>query len=98
MVTDVHTGQPALDADGLPYTVIGFGDGENRPQTRSAADVSGSTAKTYHPLAAIRMTSGNETHGGGDVMLAATGAGSDLFHGTLENIGVFGLIKQAAGY
>ena len=98
VVTDVHTGQPALDADGLPYTVIGFGNGENRPQTRSAGDVANSTDKAYHPIAAIRMGSGGETHGGGDVMLAATGAGSELFHGTLENIAVFGLVKQAAGY
>jgi alkaline phosphatase len=98
VVTDVHTGQPALDADGLQYTVIGFGNGENRPQTRSASDVANSTDKTYHPIAAIRMGPGGETHGGGDVMLAATGAGSELFHGTLENIAVFGLVTQAAGY
>lgn len=97
-VKDFHTGQDALDADGLPYTVISFGNGESRPATRSATDTAGSTGSTYHPIAAVRMNPGSETHGGGDVMLAATGSGSELFHGTMDNTGVFALIQKAAGY
>ncbi len=41
---------------------------------------------------------GGETHGGGDVMLFATGAGSALFKGTLNNTAVFGLVKSAFGF
>ncbi len=40
---------------------------------------------------------GSETHGGGDVMLFAGGAGSKIFKGTLENIKVFDKVRQAAG-
>ncbi|PIF76811.1 alkaline phosphatase [Variovorax sp. 54] len=42
-------------------------------------------------------TPGSETHGGGDVMLFAGGAGAKLFKGTVENIKVFNKVKEAAG-
>ncbi len=38
-----------------------------------------------------------ETHGGGDVMLFSSGAGSAGFKGTLDNTKVFGLVKSAMG-
>ncbi|WP_286185801.1 alkaline phosphatase [Acidovorax cavernicola] len=40
---------------------------------------------------------GSETHGGGDVMLFAGGAGAKIFKGTVENIKVFNKVKEAAG-
>lgn len=39
----------------------------------------------------------SESHGGTDVFLGAIGAGSDNFHGNLENIEVFNLIRKAVG-
>ncbi|KAF1021218.1 MAG: Alkaline phosphatase [Paracidovorax wautersii] len=42
-------------------------------------------------------TPGSETHGGGDVMLYAGGAGAKLFKGTLDNTRVFTKVKEAAG-
>lgn len=39
----------------------------------------------------------SETHGGTDVFLGAIGAGSDNFHGSLENIEVFRLVRKAIG-
>jgi len=42
-------------------------------------------------------TPGAETHGGGDVMLFAGGAGSKVFKGTLDNTKVFGKVREAAG-
>ena len=42
-------------------------------------------------------TPGSETHGGGDVMLYAGGAGSKIFKGTLDNTRVFFKVKEAAG-
>ena len=44
-----------------------------------------------------RGTPGSETHGGGDVMLFAGGAGSSGFKGTMLNTKVFGLVKAAMG-
>ncbi|MFT3814043.1 MAG: alkaline phosphatase [Acidovorax sp.] len=40
---------------------------------------------------------GSETHGGGDVMLFAGGAGSRIFKGTMDNTKVFGKVREAAG-
>lgn len=42
-------------------------------------------------------TPGSETHGGGDVMLFAGGAGAKIFKGTLDNNRVFFKVKEAAG-
>ncbi len=42
-------------------------------------------------------TPGSETHGGGDVMLFAGGAGAKIFKGTMDNTKVFGKVKEAAG-
>ncbi|MFT4174031.1 MAG: alkaline phosphatase [Rhodocyclaceae bacterium] len=42
-------------------------------------------------------TPGSETHGGGDVMLFAGGAGSKIFKGTMDNTKVFSKVKEAAG-
>lgn len=42
-------------------------------------------------------TPGAETHGGGDVMLFAGGAGANIFKGTLDNTKVFGKVREAAG-
>ncbi len=40
---------------------------------------------------------GAETHGGGDVMLFAGGAGAKIFKGTMDNTRVFNKVKEAAG-
>ena len=42
-------------------------------------------------------TPGSETHGGGDVMLYAGGAGAKIFKGTMDNTRVFFKVKEAAG-
>jgi len=42
-------------------------------------------------------TPGAETHGGGDVMLFAGGAGAKRFKGTMDNTKVFFKVKEAAG-
>ena len=42
-------------------------------------------------------TPGSETHGGGDVMLFASGAGAKIFKGTMDNTKVFSKVREAAG-
>jgi alkaline phosphatase len=76
-----------------------FGNGANRPDTRGALTDATVTNVDYLQEVAIRVGSkGSETHGGGDVMLFADGAGASTFKGTLDNTKVFGLVKAAAGY
>jgi alkaline phosphatase len=88
-------GTPAQDADGVTYPLLAFGNGENRPDTR--ADMGDTLDKEFHQLSAVKMGAGGETHGGGDVMLMAGGAGSAKFKGTLDNTKIFGLVKDALG-
>jgi alkaline phosphatase len=94
-------GKPKLDRDGMPFTIIGFGTGENRVAGSRATqgpltdDIV--TRDDYHQEAVVRVRTGAETHGGTDVYLGAAGAGAELFRGTIDNTRVFELIKTAAG-
>ena len=95
------TGAIEKDLDGAPYSIIGFGNGENRTQASRATmvglDETVTSANTYHQEAVIRVSAGNETHGGTDVFLGAIGKGADTFLGTIDNTKVFGLVKNAGG-
>ncbi|MEN0036664.1 MAG: alkaline phosphatase [Cellvibrio sp.] len=86
-------GQPTKDVDGNPYTILAFGNGPNRPATRIALDETTTSGKDYLQEAVIQLDS--ETHGGGDVFLGAKGMGAENFHGVIDNVEVFGLIKKA---
>ncbi|MEJ2795387.1 alkaline phosphatase [Iodobacter sp. LRB] len=101
LVKDVIGNKASLDAEGMPYTIIGFGNGENRAQgeRKSFAALDDSTvfANTYHQEAAIRRNAGDETHGGTNVFLGAMGKGSERFFGVMDNTHVFKLIREAAG-
>lgn len=102
IVRDYKTGQPLVDADGKAYTALVFGNGPNRKDLRTEL-VSGNADRSqvlhddYLQEAAVRVGAGSESHGGGDVKLFATGAGSEGFKGTIENKTVFQLIRAAAG-
>ncbi|MCE9577578.1 MAG: alkaline phosphatase [Deltaproteobacteria bacterium] len=102
LVKNVVGGALTLDAEGMPYTILGFGNGENRVagarSTVAALTEEITAAANYHQEAAVRMPAGGETHGGGDVMLMATGAGATRFKGTMVNAHVYDLVKQAFGF
>ncbi|MFC3109100.1 alkaline phosphatase [Undibacterium arcticum] len=89
-------GQPSKDADGNTYTTLVFGNGPNRPNLRTNLDSAAVLADNYQQETGVRLAS--ETHGGGDVKLLATGAGANVFKGTLDNTKVFGLLKSAFGF
>ena len=87
-----------LAADCKPFTTLVFGNGLSpRNAVRddiTSIDTSGN--KNYTQEVGVPLSS--ETHGGGDVMLFATGAGSKVFKGSLDNTKVFGLMRQAFGF
>ena len=85
------------DIGGNPFSIIGFGNGENRPVARTALTDTQVFDKNYHQEATIPTAAGSETHGGADVFLGAIGKGADSFAGVLENTAVFGLIRKAMG-
>ena len=101
VVKNYVTGAVDKDLDGAPYSIIGFGNGENRTQGSRASmaslDDSVTGSNTYHQEAVVRMPAGGETHGGADVFLAATGKGAESFTGTIDNTKVYSLVKAAAG-
>ncbi|WP_421230327.1 alkaline phosphatase [Aeromonas jandaei] len=102
LVKNYETGEPSKDADGMPYTIIGFGNGYNRvdgPRSSMAPlDDATVSANDYHQEVVVKVGEiGNETHGGTDVFLGAIGRGADSFHGSLDNTAVFGKVKAAAG-
>lgn len=96
-----ETGEPSKDANGVNYTTLVFGNGANRPDTRKELDPAEVAGKDYLQEVAIRRGApGSETHGGGDVMLHATGGRGEAraFKGTIDNTKVFDLVRTAAGY
>ncbi|WP_431825150.1 alkaline phosphatase [Burkholderia sp. F1] len=92
-------GQPSKDADGNTYTTLVFGNGANRPNVRAPVDSATALDSAYLQEVGVRTGSaGSETHGGGDVMLFADGAGAKAFKGTIDNTKVFGLVRSAFGF
>ena len=91
---DPVNGRPDVDASGSTYTAIVFGTGPNRPDQRRTLDTPTVVQKDYVQESAIKLQQGSD--GGGDVVLRAAGAGSSNFHGTLDNIKVFTLIRKIA--
>ncbi len=90
---------PALDADSKPFTTLVFGNGGG-PRDAVRADLStvDTTADDYLQEVGVKLGSpGSETHGSGDVMMFAGGAGSSRIKGTLNNIDVFAKLKAALG-
>lgn len=88
-------GSTQNDVDGKPFTTLVFGNGPNRPDVRPVLTSDQVMANDYLQETGIKLAS--ETHGGGDVMLFADGAGSNRFKGTLDNTKVFGKLREALG-
>ena len=97
LLRNFTTGLFSMDSTGNPFTIIGFGNGENRPATRTALTDTQVYDKLYHQEATIPTAAGSETHGGADVFLGAIGKGAENFSGVIENTAVFGLIRKAIG-
>lgn len=99
---------PALAADGLPYTTLGYANGpgavsagaragvQQRPDLRNVD----TTAQSFRQQSLVPFPypeRGGETHGGEDVPLYAWGPGDDNFAGTLEQNVIFHLMSRTLG-
>lgn len=97
-------GHPALAADGLPYTSVGYanGPGARGASARQMPETGiGAIAQSLVPMARTEIDgtiSDDETHGGEDVALYATGIGSDCVRGVLEQNRIFDLMMSAYGW
>lgn len=111
-VVYVGSEEPALASDGMPYTTLGYTNGrgfqdfgtETNSDASYAADIAtgrvdltavDTTTPGYHQEALIPTSA--ETHSGEDISLHATGPGSQLAQGVVEQNVVFHLMNQALG-
>lgn len=111
-VVNVGEEEPATAADGMPYTTVGYmnglgfqnlGDETDSDESYNYDIAAGrmeltgvdTTAPGYHQEALIPLSS--ETHSGEDVALHATGPGSQLVQGVVEQNVIFHLMDQALG-
>lgn len=96
------TGKPIAALDGQPYTTLGY---QNGPGAITAWPRPAPSNDPKAPQQALVPTGDNfngtatpsETHGGEDVPLYATGAGSDGVRGVIEQNRIFYIIMSALG-
>ncbi|MDD4978719.1 MAG: alkaline phosphatase [Gallionella sp.] len=92
------TNADSLDVNGINYTTLVFGNGPNRVNVARTSLLSATVlGDNYMQESGVRTAAGSETHGGGDVMLFATGAGAASFKGTMDNTQVFSIVRTAFG-
>jgi alkaline phosphatase len=96
LVKNVVTGAADTDVSGYPYTIIGFGNGVNRPAVRGALTQAQLFDQTYVYEATIPIASGG-TYSGTDVFIGAIGLGAENFGKAIDNTEVFTKIKQLLG-
>ena len=109
-VVNVGSDEPATAADDMPYTTLVYTNGLGHQNLGTETDADAvyaydantgrvdltnidTTASGYHQEALIPL--GSETHAGEDISLHATGPGSQLVQGVVEQNVVFHLINQA---
>lgn len=97
LVKDPTDGAMTKDIQGMGYSILGFGNGENRPLARTALTDFQTSANDYKQEAAIPTATGSETHGGADVFIGAIGKGAEAVAGVMDNTAVFAIIKNALG-
>jgi alkaline phosphatase len=102
LVKNVVTGALELDADNVPYSILGFGNGDHRVAgARSSAPAltdAVTSAIDYHQESVFQMGPGNETNGGTDVAIMAIGMNADRVHGFMDNVAVFSILRGVAGF
>ena len=82
------------DKNKQPFTTLGYANGEGyREGTRPNLTQEQTTNPDYKQEAIVPLK--DETHGGEDVAIFATGAGSDLIRGVMEENWIFYVMKEA---
>lgn len=99
-----HSGEPVLAADGLPYTVVTYGNGagsvfiEQEDGTYTAGprpELTQEEVQDPDYLQQALIPASSESHSGVDVGLWATGPWSHLFGGTMDQQIIFHVMNQA---
>jgi alkaline phosphatase len=87
---------PARDANGAPFTTLGYANGPgHRAGARPDLTRVDTTGLDFLQEAAVPL--GSETHAGEDVAIFARGPGSHLVHGSMEQNWIFHVMRRALG-
>lgn len=97
------SGKPIIALDGQPYTTLGYQNGPGAitswPRPAPSTDIRAPQQALVPAGDTFNgTTTPSETHGGEDVPLYATGTGSDLVRGVIEQNRIFGIIMSALGF
>ncbi len=87
-------GKTVTDADGLPYTTLGYHNGPNQRDDTKLTD-NLVQAQNYRQQTSVKMES--ETHSGEDVVLYGTGPGSERVRGSFHQSKIFDIIVDSLG-
>ena len=108
VVKNDETGEPRsgpdLDVDGVPYTTVGYlnGPGAVREIPRPVPETGiGAIYQSTVPVFSVDrecVTNYDETHGGEDVALYATGVGAHRAAGVIEQERIFDIMMSAYGW
>ena len=82
-----------LDKNGLPYTTLNYANGRGALPKRPDLTNIDTTALDYKQEAIAPLT--DETHGGEDVAIFATGPGAELVRGVMEESWIFQVMTTA---
>jgi alkaline phosphatase len=90
---EAPAGEPAEDANGRPYTTLGYANGPGyRESVPDLTDVD-TTAVDFLQVAGIPMES--ETHGGEDVAAFARGPNAEALRGVIEQNLLYNIMRDA---
>ncbi len=86
--------KPSLDKNKIPYTTLGYANGPGaKNDKRSLLTQEMVTNPDYLQESVVPLS--NETHGGEDVAIFATGVDSYLVHGSMEENWIFYVMREA---
>jgi alkaline phosphatase len=88
---------PTKDANGLPFTTLGYANG---PGHRGGArpDLTSVDTTDVNFLQEATVPLGSETHAGEDVPVYASGPKAHLVRGTMEQNWIFHVMREAFGF
>lgn len=91
---DGQSDTPQLANDGKPYTTLGYHNGPGaKEEARDELSADAPLHQDYRQQALVPLNS--ETHGGEDVAIYATGAGSQLVSGVMEQNVIYHIMHHA---
>lgn len=101
LVRERVEGDPVKAGDGKPYTTLAYANGPGsickRDGTCERADLTSVDTTGLDFMQQSTVPMGSETHGGEDVALFASGPGSNLFDGSIEQNEIFHVMARALG-